>query len=134
MPTVKRKRGKLMVQSGSKLFGALKEIGVDVDKTISRFMDNSEIYIKFLKRFPDEDRITPIKTAAAEHDCAALAEKAHKLKGVAANLGMDELSQAAEVIVKKAKNDTSDGLDDDITLIERLNEEICRVIRDANNQ
>ncbi len=123
-----------MVQSGSKLFDALKEIGVDVDKTISRFMDNSEIYITFLKRFPDEDRITPIKAAVAEHDSEKLAEKAHKLKGVAANLGMDKLSQAAEVIVKKAKNGTADGLDEDIALIERLNEEICHIIRDANNQ
>lgn len=119
-----------MVQSGSKLFDALKEIGVDVDKTISRFMDNSEIYITFLKRFPDEDRITPIKAAAAEHDTEMLAEKAHKLKGVTANLGMNRLSEAAEAIVKKAKNGIADGLDEDITLAERLSEEICRVIRE----
>ncbi len=117
-----------MVQSGSKLFDALKEIGVDVDKTISRFMDNSEIYITFLKRFPDEDRITPIKDAVREHDSEKLAEKAHKLKGVAANLGMNGLSGAAEVIVQKARNGTSDGLDGDISLVESLNEEICRVI------
>lgn len=117
-----------MVQSGSKLFDALKEIGVDVDKTISRFMDNSEIYVTFLKRFPDEDRITPIKDAAALRDSEKLAEKAHKLKGVAANLGMNELSGAAEVIVKKAKNSSYDGMDGDIALVERLNEKICRVI------
>ncbi len=119
-----------MVQSGSKLFDALKKIDVDVDKTVSRFMDNAEIYITFLKRFPDEDRISPIKAAAANGGGKLLAEKAHKLKGVTANLGMNRLSSAADAIVQKARSGSTDGIDEDIALVERLNEEICRTIKE----
>lgn len=119
-----------MEQYGSRLFAELKSIGVEVDKTISRFMDNSEIYVTFLKRFPDEDRITPIKAAVSEKDFEKLAQSAHKLKGVSANLGMIPLSEAARKIEMKAKEKTFDGTDEDLKLVEQLNEEVCRIIRE----
>ncbi|MDE6746812.1 MAG: Hpt domain-containing protein [Oscillospiraceae bacterium] len=120
-----------MEKNVSDLFAALNEIGVEVDKTLSRFGDDSsEIYIKFLKRFPDEDRITPIKDAVSENDLEKLSQTAHKLKGVSANLGMTALSESAHVLELKAKNGSVDGADMDIKLIEKLNEEICRIIRE----
>lgn len=118
-----------MEKSTGGLFAALKEIGVEVDKTLSRFGDDSsEIYAKFLKRFPDEDRITPIKDAVSENDLEKLSQTAHKLKGVSANLGMTALSEAARTLELKAKNGSAEGADEDIKLIEKLNREICRII------
>jgi len=111
------------------LLAALKEIGVDVDGTISRFMDNSEIYIRFLNRFPDEDRITPIKEAVAEKDYEKLLSAAHKLKGVSANLGMNSLSKKAAEIVTKVRNGFYDGFEEDAAEAERLSEQVCEIIR-----
>lgn len=111
------------------LLTALKEIGVDVDGTVSRFMNNSEIYIKFLTRFPDEDRITPIHKAVAEKDYEKLLAAAHKLKGVAANLGMTELSAKAAEIVAKVRGSIYDGFEEDAAETERLSEQICGVIK-----
>ncbi len=111
------------------LLTALKEIGVDVDGTVSRFMNNSEIYIKFLARFPDEDRITPIYEAIAEKDYEKLLSAAHKLKGVTANLGMTELSAKAAEIVAKVRNDIYDGFEEDAAEVERLSNQVCDVIR-----
>ncbi len=119
-----------MESSQNKLFTALKELNVDVDKTISRFMDNSELYFTFLKRFPDEDRITPIKEACAENDCEKLFESSHKLKGVTANLGMKDLSAAADKIVQKARAKSFDGVEEDIAAAEELSNTICRAIKD----
>lgn len=113
------------------LFAALREIGVEVDKTLSRFGDDSaDIYTKFLKRFPDEDRITPIKDAVSGNDLEKLSQTAHKLKGVSANLGMTALSEAAHVLELKAKNGSAEGADEDIKRIEELNEEIFRIIKE----
>lgn len=119
-----------MEQSKNNLFNALKELGVDVDKTISRFMDNSEIYFTFLKRFPDEDRITPIKKALSEKNTEEVVQTAHKLKGVAANLGMAELSAAADEIVKKGRSGVLDGAEEDLERVVRLNEVILRAIKE----
>ncbi len=118
-----------MEQIRNRLFDALREIGVDVDGTISRFVDNSEIYITFLKRFPDEDRISPIKEAFSEGDSDKLYRSAHKLKGVTANLGMKELSAAAEKISSKAKNNDLDNIGEDIKLVEKLYSEMCDIIK-----
>lgn len=120
-----------MEKNVSDLFAALNESGVEVDKTLSRFGDDSSgIYAKFLKRFPDEDRITPIKDAVSENNLEKLSQTAHKLKGVSANLGMTVLSEAAHVLELKAKNGSAEGADEDIKRIEELNEEICRIIRE----
>lgn len=111
------------------LLTALREIGVDVDGTISRFMNNSEIYIKFLTRFPDEDRITPIHEAVAAKDYEKLLAAAHKLKGVSANLGMTELSGKAAEIVTKVRHDIYDNFEADAAEVERLSELVCGVIK-----
>ncbi len=117
-----------MTKAENKLFDSLKELGVDIEGTISRFMDDDVIYTKFLSRFPDEDRITPIKEAAAAGDNDALLRTAHKLKGVSANLGMGELSAKAEKIVSKLRNNVYDGLDGDIADTEKEYDIICRAI------
>ena len=111
------------------LLNALREIGVDVDGTISRFMNNSEIYIKFLARFPDEDRITPINDAVANHDYEKLLSAAHKLKGVSANLGMNELSSKAAEIVTKVRHNIIDGFEEDAAEVKRLSDLICETIK-----
>lgn len=119
-----------MEQYGSKLFEALKEAGVEVEKTISRFMDNSEIYITFLNRFPDEDRITPIRDAVSEWDFENLSQTAHKLKGVSANLGMTELSEAARRLELQAKEKSEENIGENLELTEKLYGEICRIIKE----
>lgn len=111
------------------LLNALREIGVDVDGTISRFMNNSEIYVKFLARFPDEDRVTPIHEAIAAKDYDKLLSAAHKMKGVTANLGMDQLSAKAAEIVTKVRNGFFDGFEEDAAEVERLSKLVCGVIR-----
>ncbi len=114
--------------ANNKLFMSLKELGVDIEGTISRFMDDSEIYAKFLSRFPDEDRMTPIKDAIKAGDNDALLKTSHKLKGVSANLGMNTLSQKAEVIVSKLRNNVFDGFEQDAAEAEKEYNIICDTI------
>lgn len=114
----------------NKLFSALKELGVDVEGTVSRFVDNDAIYTKFLLRFPDEDRITPVKEAAEANDPDALMRAAHKLKGVSANLGMNALSQKAERIVVKIRNGETSGFEEDVAETEAEYELICKTIQE----
>lgn len=120
-----------MEKNTGNLFDALNEIGVEVDKTLSRFGDDSsEIYIKFLKRFPDEDKITPIKDAVSERNFDKLSQTAHKLKGVSANLGMTKLSEAAHRLELQAKESSEENIEENLELAEKLYGEMCRIIKE----
>lgn len=123
-----------MVVTENKLFAALKELGVDIEGTLSRFVDDDEIYTRFLTRFPDEDRMTPIKDAIAAKDNDALLKAAHKMKGVTANLGMTELSARAEKIVSKLRNNVFEGFDADAQAVQEEYERICGAIIENRNK
>lgn len=112
----------------NKLLSALKAVGIDVGGTISRFADNDEMYVKFLLRYPDEDKITPVKEAYAENDCEKLRQAAHRLKGVSINLGMTSLAETAGRIESKAASGNLGGLDAEISKASEEYSVICRTI------
>lgn len=116
--------------SNNKLFSALKDIGVDVEGTVSRFADNDELYVKFLTRYPDEDKITPVRETFAAGDYSGLNKAAHKLKGVSVNLGMNTLAEKAERVEIKAKNIDTDGLEADVAAVSAEYDLICGIIAD----
>ncbi len=123
-----------MVIAENKIFAALKELGVDIEGTLSRFVDDDEIYTRFLTRFPDEDRMTPINDAIKAGDNEALLKAAHKMKGVTANLGMTELSARAEKIVSKLRNDISEGFEEDARAVAEEYDRICGAIIDNRSR
>ena len=45
----------------NKLLVDLEKLDVDVNKTLSRFMDNEELYLTFLYRFPNENKFNELK-------------------------------------------------------------------------
>ena len=117
--------------SNNKLLSALKNIGVDVEGTISRFADNDELYVKFLIRYPEEDKITPVREAFAAGDYSSLNKAAHKLKGVSVNLGMNPLAEKAEKVETKAKNMNTDGLEADVAAVSAEYDLVCGIIADS---
>lgn len=119
--------------SGNKLFTAMKAIGVDVEGTLSRFMDNDELYTKFLLRFPDEDRMTPIRDAISAGNYEALLAAAHKMKGSSANLGMTRLSEKAAKIVSKVRAEDYTGFEADADDVAEEYELVCQTIKTINN-
>lgn len=115
--------------SENKLFKALKELEVDIEGTLSRFCDNDELYMKFLLRFPDEDRITPIKDSVSAQNYDMLLQAAHKLKGTSANLGMNRLSQKAEKIVRKVRSSEYTGFEANVADVEKEYNLVCDTIK-----
>ncbi len=76
----------------SRLLNRMKEMGVEVEETLSRFVDNDEIYIKFITRFPNEDRMKLIWESFETGTMDDKIHTTHKLKGVSGNLGMNKIS------------------------------------------
>lgn len=88
----------------------LEALGADVDSTISRFMGKEDLYLKFLKKFKDDQSYTSIETHLAEGNAVEVFKAAHTLKGVASNLGLDPIAQCASDITEllRGKEDFSE--------------------------
>lgn len=91
--------------------GLLKEAGVDLERTMERFINNEAFYLKFLKRFPDDPNYASLKKAVEEKDLNEVERAAHTLKGVSANLGLDPVADALNEIVRAVRGGECGDLD-----------------------
>lgn len=58
----------------------LLEAGVDLDRTMERFMNNEGLYLKFLKRFPEDPNFAQMKENIAGGQYEEAFKNAHTLK------------------------------------------------------
>ena len=62
---------------------------------IARMMNNRSLYVRLLTKFQTTDNMTPLRVAVESGDGEKIRMEAHTLKGVAANLGLKNLSARA---------------------------------------
>ncbi|MBS6953826.1 MAG: Hpt domain-containing protein [Enterocloster asparagiformis] len=70
---------------------ALDAAGADVDGALNRFMGKVFLYEKFMKKFLDDRSYPDMLDCLAGHDLEEAFRQAHTLKGVAGNLGINNL-------------------------------------------
>lgn len=101
--------GMRMEKGGDSLWDLLRERGVDVDKALERMKGNKDAYRRFLMEFfadPDFDALgEAIETGDAKNAFAY----AHGLKGIAANLGLDEVRGSLSALVEILRPGKLDG-------------------------
>lgn len=66
----------------------LEAAGIDVEEALGRFMDNEELMLRFLLRFPQDENFALLRQALEQGDVRRAFEAAHTLKGVAGNLSV----------------------------------------------
>ena len=74
----------------------LREHDVDVDTAVGRLMGRSELYLKFIKRLPEELNLAIIREALAQQDEESFHFYLHGLKAFASNLGVTEIADTAQ--------------------------------------
>lgn len=77
-----------------------KTYGLDYDTTMARFMGDEGIYVRILGMLFADPNAEALKAALAAGDLPAAFQAAHALKGVAGNLGLTPLYQAACALVE----------------------------------
>jgi chemotaxis protein histidine kinase CheA len=103
--------------------------GFDVDGALKRFVNNEPLYIKFLKKFPDDKSYEGIKKAYHENNCEECFKYAHTLKGLASNLGINGIYNLLIPMVAKLKHGDMD-IEDDIKQLDIL----CQATYDIINK
>lgn len=89
----------------------LEENGADVDTTLKRFMGNEKIYLKFLMKFLDDKNYEAIENGLDQSNYEAAFAGAHSLKGVAGNLGLNPVYEAASEMSELLRNAQNCGVD-----------------------
>lgn len=70
------------------MLNRLENMGAEVEDTLKRLMGDQEMYLEYLKLFPENENIIKLRQAVDAKDADAAAREAHTLKGVALNLGL----------------------------------------------
>lgn len=70
------------------LFERLEDMGAEVEDTLDRLMGDEEMYMEYLKKFPENKNIIKLREAVDAGDTEQAMKEVHTLKGVALNLGL----------------------------------------------
>lgn len=84
---------------------ALESIGVDIQQTLARFVGNEGLLFKFLGKFPSDTSYAQMKAAIEAGNMQEAFHHAHTLKGVAGNLGLDNLYTATSPLVEALRGE-----------------------------
>lgn len=84
-------------------FSQLKDVGVDVDSALERFMGNQGLYLRFLLQLPDLLQFDEMERALSEQDQETFYHYIHTLKGTASNLGVSAVGDCAHAILAELR-------------------------------
>lgn len=70
-------------------FSVLKQVGVNSDSAIERFMGNESLYVRMLKKFLDDKTFACLVESVSAKDGKTALESSHTLKGICGNLSID---------------------------------------------
>lgn len=95
----------------SQIRSILMDAGIDYDSALRRMMGKESLYYRFLKKFADDPNYRDFQDGLREKDPEKAFRAAHTLKGLGANLGMDELTRAVSGAVEILRPLSSHGRD-----------------------
>ncbi|MEG2008137.1 MAG: Hpt domain-containing protein [Oscillospiraceae bacterium] len=81
------------------LLTELENIGCDVQGALRRFSNNEGMYLKYIRRFPEEKTLPNFCEAFTRGELSAAHDELHTFKGVAGNLGLTELYARASALL-----------------------------------
>ena len=94
------------------LWQAVQELSIDLDCVLARFNGNQGLYLRFLNKFSQDKTFAALDQAVNQRDYAGVEQAAHTLKGLAANLGLDALSDASDHLVIAMRQGNHSALSD----------------------
>lgn len=113
-----------------KLCIELAENGVDIERVMERFMGNEALYIKFLKRFVEEDKsFQNMREHLRKEEYEEAFKAAHTLKGLLANLGLDAIMHSVAAITEKLRAGSLEGVQELMEEAEREYKSIVDILQ-----
>ena len=106
----------------------LERLGVNVEETLGRFMDNEELLLKYLRKLKEDPTMEHLQRALERGEAREAFRCAHTLKGMAATLGLSHLQKEAEKLTDLLRG-MSDGEEIPSFAGRRVQEEMDAILR-----
>ena len=106
----------------------LNNIGMDTPGALERFMNNEELYVRFLKKFLADPNMEALKESIAGQDYENAFKQAHTLKGVTGNLGLTTLYLPLSELVECLRNNSIETVDAQLESIHKEYIRACHMI------
>lgn len=110
------------------LMNELEELGVNVNEALERFMNNSGLYTKMLKKFASSIPQYNVVQYLENGEYEKALDNAHSLKGVTGNLSITPLYKAYSEIVALLRNNDPEKAGDIIRNVIPVQEQIVSCI------
>jgi HPt (histidine-containing phosphotransfer) domain-containing protein len=81
---------------------------IDMEEGLKRVLNNKQLYMRLLKKFKDETNLSALTDAINANDLTIAREKAHTMKGIAANLSLKKLFLEVQELEVKIKDGIAD--------------------------
>lgn len=107
-------------------FEMLKQVGINTDSAIKRFMGNEALYIKMLRKFLADDTFASLVQAVSQRCGESALSASHTLKGISGNLSMDRLFElfSQQVVLMRA-----DKWDEAYSMMTEINENYAKIVK-----
>ncbi len=94
----------------------LAEVGLDCTEMIEKFMDSEEMFLKYFKKFfgAADSVVEELSAAVAANDLTAIENRAHALKGLSGNIGLNKVFYPAKKIVDDVRGGRYDSFSADL--------------------
>lgn len=107
----------------------LKDLGVNTDEGLGRFLNNEALYEKMLKKLPDSMKSGQVLEAIEKGEINSAIEISHTMKGVLGNLSITPLYEAYTKIVALLREGRQDEAKNILTESFPIEEKVLTCIR-----
>ncbi|NCC01845.1 MAG: Hpt domain-containing protein [Clostridia bacterium] len=96
----------------SEIIEILNKLGAETADALERFLDDKEMYLKYVRNFPEEPSMEALKEAVEKEDYVQAEKSVHALKGIVNNLGFLPLADATyDMLGELRDGNIQDALD-----------------------
>ena len=81
-------------------------------KSAKRVLQTDGLIAKFIQKYPTDSSFDRMRSSWTERDAQGTVDGAHSMKGVCANLGLDDLSARASVLAEEFRPGNARTMDD----------------------
>lgn len=104
------------------------QAGIDFDGGLERFSGRTEIYVKYLKKFPDDKYYSALIDALENKDIEEAFVNAHSLKGTAGNLSLNSFYNALYNLVEALREKDLDKALELLPAVKETHEKTIEVL------
>ncbi|MFA9375321.1 MAG: Hpt domain-containing protein [Lachnotalea sp.] len=107
--------------------------GVDLNIALERFMNNEDLYEKFLVEFLEDRNFIELKKNLELKKYEEAFMNAHTLKGVSANLALDSIYSVLVLIVEELRHYNHGAINKEFRQLEENYNELLNVIKENSS-